>query len=63
MAAFGVGVLVQVAFKVVHGLVPTAEVMGAVGVLALAATACCCSGGTGVTTSTCVRRGSARGTT
>lgn len=41
MAAFGVGVLVQVAFKVVHGLVPTAEVMGAVGVLALAANAYC----------------------
>lgn len=41
MAAFGVGVLVQAAFKVVHGLVPTAEVMGAVGVLALAANAYC----------------------
>ena len=41
MAAFGVGVLVQVVFKVVHGLVPTAEVMGAVGVLALAANAYC----------------------
>jgi Co/Zn/Cd efflux system component len=41
MAAFGVGVLVQVAFKVVYGLVPTAEVMGVVGVLALAANAYC----------------------
>jgi Co/Zn/Cd efflux system component len=41
MAAFGVGVLVQVAFKVAHGLVPTAEVMGVVGVLALAANAYC----------------------
>lgn len=37
MAAFGVGVLVQVAFKIAHGLVPTAEVMGVVGVLALVA--------------------------
>ena len=41
MAAFGVGVLVQVAFKVAHGLVPTAEVMGVVGVLVLAANAYC----------------------
>jgi Co/Zn/Cd efflux system component len=41
MAAFGVGVLVQVAFKVAHGLVPTAEVMGVVGMLALVANAYC----------------------
>lgn len=41
MGAFGVGVLVQVIFKVVHGLVPTAEVMGVVGVLALVANAYC----------------------
>ena len=41
MAAFGVGVLLHVVFKVVHGLVPTAEVMGVVGVLALVANAYC----------------------
>lgn len=41
MAAFGVGVLVQVAFKIAHGLVPTAEVMGVVGLLALVANVYC----------------------
>jgi Co/Zn/Cd efflux system component len=41
MAAFGVGVLAQVAFKIVHGLVPTAEVMGVVGIMALAANLLC----------------------
>lgn len=41
MAAFGVGVLTQVAFKIVHGLVPTAEVMGVVGLMALAANLIC----------------------
>ena len=41
MAAFGVGVLTQVAFKTVHGLVPTAEVMGVVGIMALAANLIC----------------------
>lgn len=41
MAAFGVGVLVQVVVKIVHGLVPTAEVMGIVGVTALAANVLC----------------------
>jgi Co/Zn/Cd efflux system component len=41
MAAFGVGVLVQVAFKLARGLTPTVEVMGAVGVLALAANLAC----------------------
>lgn len=34
MAAFGFGVL---ALKIAHGLVPTVELMGGVGVLALAA--------------------------
>src|SRR5213593_607180 len=33
MAAFGVGVLVQVALKIAQGLTPTVEVMGAVGTL------------------------------
>ena len=41
MAAFGVGVLVQVAVKIAQGLTPTVELMGAVGVLALAANLVC----------------------
>jgi len=41
MAAFGVGVLAHVAFKAVHGLLPTAEVMGIVGIMALAANLIC----------------------
>jgi cation diffusion facilitator family transporter len=41
MAAFGVGVLVQVIVKVHHGLVPSVDVMGLVGVLALAANVFC----------------------
>jgi Co/Zn/Cd efflux system component len=41
MAAFGVGVLAQVGFKIVHGLVPSAEVMGVVGIMALAANLFC----------------------
>jgi cation diffusion facilitator family transporter len=36
MAAFGAGVLLEIVFKVVRGVVPSAEVMGGVGVLALA---------------------------
>jgi Co/Zn/Cd efflux system component len=41
MAAFGVGVLVQVAVKIARGLAPTVEVMGAVGLLAFAANVFC----------------------
>lgn len=41
MAAFGIGVLVQVAVKIAHGLAPTVEVMGGVGVLAFAANVFC----------------------
>jgi len=41
MAAFGIGVLVQVAVKIARGLPPTVEVMGAVGTLALAANLLC----------------------
>jgi Co/Zn/Cd efflux system component len=41
MAAFGVGVLIQVAVKIAQGLTPTVEVMGAIGVLALAANLFC----------------------
>jgi Co/Zn/Cd efflux system component len=41
MAAFGVGVLVQVAMKIAEGLTPTIEVMSAVSVLALAANLLC----------------------
>jgi Co/Zn/Cd efflux system component len=39
MAAFGVGVLVEVALKIARGVVPTAELMSAIGVVALAANA------------------------
>jgi Co/Zn/Cd efflux system component len=41
MAAFGAGVLVEVATKLQRGLLPAAEVMGWVGLLALAANAAC----------------------
>ncbi len=41
MAVFGLGVLAQVIVKVVQGLVPSANVMGAIGVLALAANVFC----------------------
>jgi len=41
MAAFGVGVLVQVAVKITQRLTPTVEVMSTVGALALAANLCC----------------------
>jgi Co/Zn/Cd efflux system component len=41
MAAFGAGVLVQVAFKIASGLPPIVEVMGVVGLLALAANLLC----------------------
>jgi Co/Zn/Cd efflux system component len=41
MAAFGMGVLTQVAVKIIHGLTPTVEVMGAIGVLALTANLVC----------------------
>ena len=41
MAAFAVGVLVQVGAKIARGLVPTVEVMSAVGALALAANLVC----------------------
>jgi Co/Zn/Cd efflux system component len=41
MAAFGIGVLVEVALKLVGGWVPDAELMGGVGVLALAANGLC----------------------
>src|SRR5262249_51830242 len=41
MAAFGVGVLVQVAIKIAQGLTPTVEVMTAVGALAFVANLAC----------------------
>lgn len=41
MAAFAVGVLVQVVVKIVRGLPPMVEVMGAVGLLAFAANVWC----------------------
>ena len=41
MAAFGAGVLAQVVLKIARGALPEAEVMGAVGGIALAANALC----------------------
>src|SRR5262245_36904074 len=41
MAAFGAGVLVQVAVKIARGLTPIVEVMGVVGLLAFAANVFC----------------------
>ena len=41
MAAFGVGMLIQVAFKALYGLVPIPEVMGIVGIIALTANFIC----------------------
>jgi Co/Zn/Cd efflux system component len=41
MAAFGAGVLVQVAVKIAQGLTPTVELMSAIGLLALAANLFC----------------------
>lgn len=41
MAAFAIGVLVQVAVKLAHGLSPAVEVMSAVGVVALVANLFC----------------------
>jgi Co/Zn/Cd efflux system component len=41
MAAFGIGVLAEVATKLQRGLVPAVELMGSIGLLALAANALC----------------------
>lgn len=41
MAAFGLAVVLEVALKIARGLVPDADLMGGVGVLALAANAAC----------------------
>jgi Co/Zn/Cd efflux system component len=41
MAAFGLGVLIEVTYKLVAGVVPSADVMSVVGVLALTANALC----------------------
>jgi cation diffusion facilitator family transporter len=41
MAAFGLGVLVEVVVKIVRGSVPAADVMGGIGLLALAANLAC----------------------
>jgi Co/Zn/Cd efflux system component len=41
MAALGAGVFVQAAFKTAYGLTPTVEVMGYLGLLALAANLAC----------------------
>ena len=41
MAAFGAGVLAEVALKLIGGVVPAAQTMGAIGTLALAANVLC----------------------
>jgi cation diffusion facilitator family transporter len=41
MAAFGLGVLVEAVLKIVRGTVPAADVMGGIGLLALAANLAC----------------------
>ncbi len=41
MAAFGLGVLGEVALKIMRGVVPSADVMGGVGLVALAANVLC----------------------
>jgi Co/Zn/Cd efflux system component len=41
MAAFGIGVLAEVGTKLSRGLMPAADVMGSIGLLALAANAVC----------------------
>jgi Co/Zn/Cd efflux system component len=41
MAAFGIGLLVQVAFKITRAVTPSVEVMGVVGTLAFAANLWC----------------------
>jgi Co/Zn/Cd efflux system component len=41
MAAFGIGLFVQVAFKITRSVTPTVEVMGVVGTLAFAANLWC----------------------
>jgi Co/Zn/Cd efflux system component len=41
MAAFGIGVLVEVAFKIARGIVPATDVMATFGMIALGANVCC----------------------
>ena len=41
MAAFGIGVLAEVGAKLSRGLMPAADVMGSIGLLALGANAVC----------------------
>jgi Co/Zn/Cd efflux system component len=41
MAAFGIGVFIQVTVKIIQGLTPAVEVMGAIGVLAFMANLVC----------------------
>ncbi len=41
MGAFGIGILAHVVFKTAHGLVPNAEMMGVVGMMALIANLIC----------------------
>jgi cation diffusion facilitator family transporter len=41
MALFGAGVLVEVVLKIAHGIVPAADVMGGLGLVALAANSAC----------------------
>jgi Co/Zn/Cd efflux system component len=41
MASFGIGVVVQVVLKILSGVLPSAEVMGSIGVLAIVANGVC----------------------
>jgi Co/Zn/Cd efflux system component len=41
MFIFGIGVLAEAVYKIVHPVLPNAETMGVIGVLALAANAVC----------------------
>jgi Co/Zn/Cd efflux system component len=65
MAAFGVGVLAEVVSKLLGHVVPSAPVMGGIGLLALVANLVCLDilWRRSSTTSTCARPGSAPGTT
>lgn len=64
MAAFGLGVLIEVSHKLIAGVVPTPDLMAIVGLIALGANAVSYfSRGTAGTISICGRHGCAHGTT
>ena len=65
MAVFGAGVVLEVIYKTISGVVPSAETMGIVGALVFLGNGIvsCCSFAIGRMISTCVPRGCARATT